>query len=72
MDWKRPLVVLVAFGLVAWGIGAAVTLATTTLFDGALSVQAVVTLALIVVAVGVMTAVGRRSGEWTANPETYW
>lgn len=72
MDWRKPFVLLLALGIVAWAIGAAVTLVTTTLVDDAVSVQAVVTLALVTVVVAVAVAVGRRSGRWTANPSAYW
>lgn len=73
MDWKRPLVVLVAFGIIVWAVGAAVTLLTHTVAeDSGVVMPAVVTLFVVGVAVGVMVAVGRRSARWITNPPSYW
>lgn len=73
MNWTKPLVVLIAFGIVVWAIGAAVALLTKTIIvDGGVDLAATLTLLLLVVSVAAAVAVGRRSGEWVRNPRTYW
>lgn len=70
MDWTRPLVALIAVGIVAWAVGAAYSLATGLVVQP--NTRALVVLGLVAVAVVVMVLVGRRSDRWTDNPDAYW
>lgn len=73
MDPIRPFVALVTLAVALGVAGAAVILLTHTLLsDGALNAPALGALVVVTIAVLAAVAVGRRSGEWVANPERYW
>ncbi|MFB6206102.1 MAG: hypothetical protein ABEJ05_06210 [Haloglomus sp.] len=71
MDWTRPLGFLCALGIGLTVVGALLSLVTGPL-SGTRAAAAVVTVALVVVSVVGMVAVGTRgSAEWVEN-SGYW
>jgi len=70
MEWTRPLGALVAVAIAVWTVGALYTLLRGLVVET--NPAALVTLAVVAVAVLVAAAVGRRSDRWTENPDTYW
>lgn len=66
MHWTKPLGLLGVTVLAALTLGALFMLVTKTFSDGA----AIVTIALLVVAIAGLAHVGGRSKRWRRNP--YW
>lgn len=72
MRWLKPLVWLIAAGIVVWAIGAAVSLLTNDLLSGPHATAAIVTLAVVAVVVVGTAVTGARSKRWISNPPSYW
>lgn len=72
MEWTRIAAAIGVLAVVLSALGALVSLATNDLFTGPFATDAIVVLALVVVAVVAAVLVGRRSGRWTENPDSYW
>lgn len=71
MDWTRPLAAVVGVGIAVAAVGSAYTLVTGLVVES-LDAPALVVVALVALAVVAAVAAGRRSGEWTDNPDSYW
>lgn len=72
MEWTRIVGAIGVLAVVLSALGSLGALATTDLFTGSFAAAAIVVFALVIVAVGGAILVGRRSGRWTENPESYW
>lgn len=72
MRASKPLVWLLAAGIVVWTIGAVVSFLTNGLLSGQYTTAAIVTTLLVVVATVAAAAVGAKNKRWLANPSSYW
>lgn len=72
MDWTRPLSLALVVLVAVLSLGAAVEIGRTTLASADHAVVSGVALALLVLVVAGMTAVGARGRRWLQNPDSYW
>lgn len=72
MDWTRPLSLALVALVAVLALGAAVEIGRTTLASADYAVVSGAALALVVLVVAGMTAVGARGRRWLSNPDSYW
>lgn len=71
MDWTKPVVLVVTFGVVVWAIGALVSLFMRFGANGRPTATAAV-FGLLVASLGVAVVVGAKGPAWLSNPRHYW
>lgn len=72
MEWTRPLSLVLVALVAVFTLGAAVEIGRTTLASADYAVVSGAALALVILVVAGVTAIGAKNRQWLQNPDSYW